>query len=173
MSKSKNESINGSNQRWKDVVGYEGNYKVSDCGEILNAKTGKFLKGSLQDGYRRFSLSKDKSKKNLLGHRLVAQAFLKNEENLPQVNHKDGVKFNNYHSNLEWNTPKQNVRHAAFLGLRAIGERNGSAKLNADKVIAIRKMSKKGMTHKDLASLCGVNTFVIYKVIHRINWSHV
>lgn len=93
---------------WKDVVGYEGLYQVSDEGNVrsLNfnhtgmAKILKPLKGT--GDYLRVRLYKDGKGKTMKVHRLVAQAFIPNPNNLETVNHRDEVKTNNSASNLEW-----------------------------------------------------------------------
>ena len=97
---------------WKDVVGYEGLYKVSDRGNIYSVeRTGtnnrKFggitLKPSYdKDGYLKVVLHKNGIRGYDYAHRLVAKAFIPNPENKPQINHKDEVKDNNNVGNLEW-----------------------------------------------------------------------
>ena len=93
---------------WKDIEGYEGLYQVSNRGNVksLNYRhTGKegILKGNDNgDGYLQVKLLKDDKGKNYKIHRLVAQAFLDNSNNLPEVNHKDENKQNNCVQNLEW-----------------------------------------------------------------------
>ena len=99
---------------WKDVVYYEGLYKVSELGEIINCKTGKTLKQNL--GSNKFYmmvylLDANMKRKSYLVHRIVAEAFVPNPNKLRQVNHKDENKLNNKANNLEWCTAKQNANH--------------------------------------------------------------
>ena len=97
---------------WKDIKGYEGLYQVSNFGRVKNLRRDKVLKLSERGGYLRVALTINYNSKWFSVHRLVAQCFLPNVNNLPQVNHKDGVKTNNNISNLEWCTNKENSRHA-------------------------------------------------------------
>ena len=93
---------------WKDVVGYEGKYKVSNLGNVKSLnyrRTGKEKLLELQyhlNGYVYVLLHKNGKDYYELVHRLVAKAFLPNPENLPCINHKDENKHNNYVDNLEW-----------------------------------------------------------------------
>ena len=104
----------------KDIQGYEGLYSISAEGRVYNLKTNKYLSGGLdKDGYRRVTLTKNSVKKDFKVHRLVAEAFLPNPDNKPQVNHKDENKQNNNVENLEWVTAEENVNY----GTR--GERAG------------------------------------------------
>lgn len=106
---------------WKDVVGYEGIYQISNLGNVksLNryAKTkcgnerffkGKVLIKRLLKGYERVELNNNGVAKQWSVHRLVALAFIPNPNNLPVINHKDEVKTNNNIDNLEWCTVKYN-----------------------------------------------------------------
>lgn len=95
--------------RWKDVVGYEGLYKVSDTGKIYSLKTKKELvKWNHTGGYSCVSLMAKRKKKNKYVHRIVAEAFIDNPNNFPQINHKDENKRNNNIENLEWCTDYYN-----------------------------------------------------------------
>ena len=109
------------NEVWKDVVGYEGLYKVSDKGNVysivridnINRKRGgRILKPSSHTGgYIQVQLCKNGIRKTKYIHRLVAEAFIPNPEKLPEVNHKDENPSNNESSNLEWCDAKHNNNH--------------------------------------------------------------
>lgn len=99
---------------WKPVSGYEGLYEVSGCGKVksLLHNQEKILKPNFQEkGYLSVELYKEKKRKRFLIHRIVAEAFIPNIENKPQVNHIDENKSNNSVENLEWVTEKQNINH--------------------------------------------------------------
>lgn len=105
---------------WKDVPGFVGLYKVSNYGRIKsicrNEIFGKIkrqrgeriLKQSLRKRYYFVSLSKSGKKFNGVIHRLVAAAFIPNPDNLPEIDHIDGVRTNNHADNLRWVTAKEN-----------------------------------------------------------------
>lgn len=102
---------------WEDVIGYEGYYKVSNLGNIVNRLWRPISKKINGKGYYRFILYKNAGQKNALIHRLVALAFIENPKKLKVVNHLDRVKTNNKASNLEWTTSKGNAEHAQKMGL--------------------------------------------------------
>ena len=101
---------------WKPVVGYEGLYEVSNWGRVKSIKFGKeiILKQKIKGGYYYVCLYKNGIVKTYLVHRLVAQAFLPNPDNLPQVNHKDENKTNNSVDNLEWCDAKYNRNYGTI-----------------------------------------------------------
>lgn len=110
---------------WKDIEGYEGLYQVSNLGRVKSLKrysknnknnNDRILKPVLNTkGYLQLALCKNGVKYNKKLHRLVAQAFIPNPENKPQVNHIDEDKTNNIVSNLEWMTNKENRNHGTAI----------------------------------------------------------
>lgn len=131
---------------WKDVVGYEGLYRISDSGELFSVRRNKILSPNIGlDGYRKMVISVNNIRQTVRIHRLVAEAFLENPQNKPVVNHKDGNKLNNRVDNLEWVTVLENAIHASENGLLKgqSGEKNPMAKLTADQVDEIRRTYKK------------------------------
>jgi hypothetical protein len=111
-------------REWKDVVGYEGIYKVSRIGNVYSTYSRRLLKPYIaSDGYLRLNLCKNKKVKITMLHRIVAEAFIPNPNNLPVVNHIDGNKANPIADNLEWTTHSKNSAHAFAIGLNHISEK--------------------------------------------------
>lgn len=99
-------------EKWIGIKDYSDLYKVSNLGRIKRIKTGRILKNiSNVEGYLTINLFKDGKGTNLRVHRLVAQAFIENPENKPEINHIDEDKANNSTSNLEWATRAENNKH--------------------------------------------------------------
>ena len=100
------------NEIWKDIEEYEGLYQVSNLGRVKRITTGRVLKsGKSKGGYPYVVLYKNNIASTKTVHRLVAQTFIPNPDNKPQVNHIDEDKTNNMVSNLEWMTSKENINH--------------------------------------------------------------
>ena len=113
---------------WRPVVGYEGRYEVSNDGQVrsldiyVNCKGGnkRLYKGRIKPlytnnrGYLVVGLCKANETSHALVHRLVAEAFVPNKDNKPQVNHIDGCISNNNASNLEWVTDNENKAHSSI-----------------------------------------------------------
>lgn len=105
---------------WKDIVGYEGLYKVSNKGGVYSIRRKREMSPTISNnGYKRVKLYTRGKYKTISIHRLVAKTFLENPENYPVVNHIDENKFNNNVENLEWCTQKQNVNHGTGKQRRA------------------------------------------------------
>lgn len=112
---------------WKDIPGYEGLYQVSNLGRVKRLEYKRennliktmstfkehILKPAKQtSGYMYIVLCKNNKTKGFRVHRLVAEAFISNPYNLPQVNHIDANKSNNNVNNLEWCSRSENMQHA-------------------------------------------------------------
>ena len=168
---------------WKDIVGYEGLYQVSNFGRIKSfprkytQKEIKILKPVLsKGGYLQCHLIKDGKSKTFAIHRLVAEAFLSNPNNLPEVNHKFGNKFDNYYENLEWCNSSQNKQHAFNMGLMQSGSESTKAKLTTDQVLLIRanyKPHDKEFGMKALAKKFNVNTVTIKRILARKTYKNI
>lgn len=115
----------------KDIVGYEGLYSISDDGTVSNIITGKVLKDSNTDGYRKVNLTKGNTRSTYRVHRLVAQTFIPNPEEYPEVDHIDEDKTNNCVENLRWCT----------------------SKMNKEYYHSIRETDKKDKVYKDMAHM--------------------
>ena len=112
---------------WKDVIGYENKYEVSNLGRVRSCPRNTsglgradylIMKQSKdKGGYMTIGLMMNGKKSRSRVHRLVASSFIPNPEGKEFVNHIDGVKDNNILSNLEWSTPSENTRHAVETGL--------------------------------------------------------
>jgi len=108
-------------------------------------------------------------------HRIVAETFIPNYDNKPQVNHKDGIKINVEANNLEWVTVKENAEHRDnVLGKHFRGERCGKAKLTTKDVLVIKELLKnKKLTQKDIGEMYGVSNVCINYINTGKRWSHL
>ena len=117
------------NEVWKDIKDYEGHYQVSDKGRVKSVKFGKERILSIRRfkfGYLLVTLWKNHKMKTFTIHRLVAQAFLTNLQNLPQINHKNEDKTDNKVDNLEWCDVKYNNNYGTRI--KRITEKNINGK---------------------------------------------
>jgi len=133
-------------EKWKDIEGYEGIYQVSNTGKVISLdrivlrnnkfpirQKGKEISQGKRSGYKVVQLQKNDIRKGFQVHRLVAQTFIPNPQNKPQVNHIDGNKLNNNVDNLEWTTPSENIIHALDNGLSSRIRPNNIQVLQFDK----------------------------------------
>jgi len=176
---------------WKDIEGYEGMYQVSNYGRIrsvernVNNGSGIYMIDEMimhlpknDKGYFRIGLRNGVIQKKHMVHRLVAQAFIPNPENKPQVNHIDGVKTNNNVSNLEWCTQSENMRHAYSIGLASgierSGESNPMSRLTAKEVREIRQ--KHNVLNKSITELAQEHSCSrshIWNIVNFNKWKHI
>lgn len=177
---------------WKDVVGYEGYYAVSNFGRVKsfsrmvwtgrkhNKRKERILRQKINKyGYLLVAPQVGKIRKYSFVHTLVAKAFIKNPENKNQVNHKWGNKKDNRPSELEWMTAKENSNHAISIGIDSVvGESNGRAKLTEDQVREIRLRYVCGSANRSrsreiLSKEFGVSKSIISRVAWGDSWKHV
>ena len=165
---------------WKDIVGYEGLYQISNFGRTKrtykNSKV-KILKPWInRQGYLIVDLCKNSKSKHFPIHRLVATAFIQNPENKPEPNHEDGNKFNNHVSNLKWVTKSENIQHAMNSGLNHSGENSCKAKLTNEQARWIREVYIKGDSEFGAGSLArkfNVTHSTILDIIRGVTFKNV
>ena len=169
---------------WKQVKGYDGIYEVSNLGNVRSldriikwrgcfiVKKGIILKTKINRGYPFLGLNKDNVHKNKYIHRLVAEAFIPNPENKPQVNHINGIKTDNRVENLEWCTRSENQLHAVEnkLNIAPRGEKHYMAKLTEKDVLEIRKSI---LNSYELAKIYNVSHQTISRAKNRQYWKHI
>lgn len=152
---------------WKIIKNHP-TYEVSELGEIRNRKTKHVIKPRLSDrGYLKIQLNR----KTYRVHRLVAQSFIDNPLNLPEVNHKDGDKTNNTVSNLEWVSKKENIQHSFRMGLNNRWEKHFRSRLTKEQADEIRRIYLEGKTtQKQLATVYNVHPSTISRVINNFTY---
>lgn len=162
---------------WKDVVGYEGYYEVSNFGNVRRTSTNLKPGRNNKHGYLNVSLSKNGKSNSKSIHRLVAEAFISNPDNLPQINHKDCIKTNNFSINLEWCTLEDNIQHAVDNNRYRDqnGENNNMNKITIEDVHFIRKLLSEGYTayqiHKEFYPYLHQQT--IYAIKTKRIWKNI
>lgn len=179
---------------WKDVVGYEGLYKVSNLGRVFSLKRKvlnkrnikpRMLKLHRTNKYCFVSLCKDRKRRLRCEkvHRLVAMAFIQNPNNKPCVNHINNNGFDNRVENLEWVTNYENIQHAKKLGIYKDKCFKGEDCHNAIKTEEIihnirndydsePKPHPKGFQRR-LAEKYNTGYKQIWKIVHRHIWKHL
>lgn len=173
-------------EQWKDVVGYEGRYMVSNLGNIKSTfkysdnKMNKRLNklgyrekniyiGYNTSGYPVVVLRENGKKKFKSIHRLVAEAFIPKKENKNIVNHIDGNKKNNNVDNLEWCDKRENMIHAMeCLGINREGELNPNFKYTNKQVEELIDLYNKGNSVYFCYKKLNINRGSAYRIINKI-----
>lgn len=186
----RNGRVNSENELWRDVVGLEKYYRVSNKGRIFSiprvVKTkrhtqkidGRILKPNGKV-YLKVHLSVNGVSHHKQIHRLVAEAFIPNPDNLPAINHKNGKKHDNHVENLEWCTYSNNTLHAYVTGLMKANPRHGEechfSKLKVKDVIKMRSEVNKtyGRMIKKLMEEFRVSKSTVRAVIDGSSWKKV
>jgi len=171
-------------EEWRDVIGYEGWYQVSNEGRVKRIKPGRgaraghILKPAQDKDYLHVILCRNSWCQTRRIHMLVAEAFIGARPEGLCVNHKNGKKRDNRPSNLEWVTLSENMKHSydtlgrQWKGPR--GEKGGGAKLTRQQVKEIRRLYTTGKyTHKQLAKMFNVCKRNIGSILNRNSWKHI
>lgn len=164
---------------WKDVVGYEGLYKVSNLGNVWSYyKNKKITPAKNCDGYLNVSLRKEKKGKTHKVHRLVLIAFTAKVEQKEEVNHIDNVRDNNVLANLEWVTRRENLAHTKkqnrhYKFPKRSCQEHTQAKLTNKKVLLLIKLVESGKNKKQLSSDFGISTGTINDILAGRRWSQL
>lgn len=164
------------NEEWKDVVGFEGIYKVSNLGRIRSmgygGKSGKILANHIdKGGYQKIRLTKNGSSYSFLVHRLVAQAWIPNPNDYKTVNHKDFNTQNNRVENLEWMSQWQNNEYSRKAGHYHYSEKAREAARNNRKISdEIAKLIyadfQSGVKQSELAAKYNVTRAFVCRLVH-------
>lgn len=163
----------------KTIKDYK-NYKVDELGNVYSMPN-RTRKGTrilspimLNNGYATIDLMNNGVKTRKLIHRLVAETFISNPENKPQVNHINGIKSDNRVCNLEWCTRSENQKHAIKTGLRsAKGVKNSQSKLTESEVIDIRILVKCGYGNKHISNKYNISEPTVCDIKSGRSWSHI
>jgi hypothetical protein len=164
-------------EEWRDILGYEGLYQVSNLGRIRN-KRGLIRKpvgAGWKYQYLAVNLSKnDKAALHYI-HRLVMFAFVGACPTDMQTNHIDGDKHNNCLENLEYVTNSENQLHRCnVLGKHDRGSRNKQAVRTESKVAEMRRLHREGAyNQRQLAKIFGVVFQTVHLIVNYKSWSHV
>jgi hypothetical protein len=163
-----------SEEEWRPVVGFEGWYEVSDLGRVRRAASGPHTRVGyvlkpvrLPSGRLMLHLSAGGRRyRNRKIHHLVALAFIGPRPPGCGINHVDGDVTNNRATNLEWVTQRENEDHAVRNGLKASGDRVGTAKLTQEQVIGIARSYVRGVTsQKELAARNDIAQTTVSRII--------
>jgi len=157
------------NEIWKPITNYEGLYEISNTGRVKSIRKNKILKRSNVTSYFRVILAKGNKKYTLSAHRLVAEAFIPNPHNKPQVNHINGIKNDNRVENLEWVTQFENMKHAIEMGLLNApkGGNHYKAKLSTQQINEIKNLfTNNTYTRMQLSKKYNVSYDYIAQVIN-------
>ena len=171
-------------EKWMPIKNYEGFYEVSDKGRVRSLdryvngkhKNKAFRKGrvlkleKVQAGYYRVELQKNGFKERLFVHRLVADSFIPNPHNKPQVNHINSMRDDNIVYNLEWVTPKENIIHGVEYGNIKYGEKHHLAKLSEEEVKEIFELKESGAKPKEIAERLKRNVSTVGNVYYGKAW---
>ena len=167
-------------RRMKDIEGYEGRYQITEQGHVYSLISGRYLSPSVrnkkstrpknrQNDYLSIGLYPKGGPMKLHSiHRLVAETYIPNPNNLPEVNHKDGNKRNNDVSNLEWTTRKGNAIHSWKTGLQKSSNRRFT-----DAQVRFIREHEGIVSRRELSERFGVSERTIGLIQKKYTYKHV
>ncbi len=162
-------SSKGIKMKSKDYFGYT----IFEDGTVLGKNLTEMSPALNHRGYLIIRIMLDGNRKTKAIHRLVAECFVANPENLKEVNHKDGNKLNNHYTNLEWCTRGANIKHAYTLNLRsATGVNNARCIITEKDVKAICSLLQEGWSASEIRDK-GFNYNIVRAIKARKNWKHI
>lgn len=173
------EIINLSGEEWKLVPDLGNMYKISSYGRLLSLNynrqnISKIIILPILKGYHRVAISVNNIKGNFSVHRLVAMAFIPNPNNLPFINHINGIKTDNRVENLEWCTASYNLKHAFRTGLKSnAGEKHSKSTLTDSIVKEIRIMIASGKTNTEISKSLRVTSKAVSNIRCNRRWTHI
>lgn len=172
---------------WKDIIGYESKYQISNFGRVkgldrkiiygdeskgeYHTKKESILKSTITGHYEMIKLEGNNS---VTIHSLVANHFIPKIENKNYINHIDQNPLNNFYKNLEWCTQSENILSANKNGNGNIGSKQADAKLTEQDVIKIKEYLKnKTYKQNKIAELFNISTTTISDIKHGRKWAHI
>ena len=164
-------------EEWRVVIfeDEEVPYMISNHGNFYSIESNKLITPRVdKHGYLLVRIYVYGEEHTCLVHRLVAEAFIPNPENKPEVNHKDGDKSNNYDWNLEWVTSKENKEHAKKHGLTKFlyGEDKPNTNYtNAQVKETCKLLERNELNYHEISEVTGVSVHDIYSICSKVAWT--
>jgi len=178
-------------EKWKKIQNYE-KYEISNFGRCksLPKKTRnrfgeyttkeKILKPRKRNhGYLCYALyDENGNRKTFSAHRLVADAFIPNQDKKSETNHKNGIKTDNRAENLEWVTHSENCKHAVETGLHIPvglkGEKHANSKHTENDILNIRNIAKNtDLYYREIGEIFGISRRYVGEIVNRKVWTHI
>ena len=167
-----------SQEEWKDIIGYEGLYQVSNMGRVkrCNAIRLKAITQRKDNGYCVVTLHRNNKGTTRYIHRIILEAFVGPCPEGMECRHLDGEQKHNVLSNLTWGTHYENAqdttKHGNHFQPDCRGSKHGEAKLTEDDIPRIRHLLEMKVIQKEIAEQFGVSQGLISRIKLRKNWRH-